>query len=230
MSAHGRVTLTLAALLCATVLTGLLWRRRADRCYSLLAYLVAMVAYQPLVLLWPAIFWEYSFYVRKEATLNVLKLAIAGELAWRSFRLFPGALARVRVLIGPAILIAFLLIPTVFAGDPAAVISTLNARVQFWTVVAFCLTGIFVGYYRLPIGDLQRAVVLGMATYLGVFAGLLELLRVFGFDSARVAVSLANGWAYSAMLVWWARVVWRRQEEPGLTPELVALLRARAHA
>src|SRR6476661_2504614 len=90
------VTLALLA-----ILAGLFVRRRAHLCWSFVGYLVTGLVCNALMTFWPEQFFRLWFYSLEQDLLVALKLAIAAELTYRTFRAFPGAAARVRVLLAP---------------------------------------------------------------------------------------------------------------------------------
>src|SRR5437867_4449311 len=80
------------------VLIGLFARRRAHLCWSFVAYLATVFVCNSLESLWPDQFFRQWFYLLTQGLFDALKLAVAAELTYRTFRAFPGAAARVRVL------------------------------------------------------------------------------------------------------------------------------------
>jgi hypothetical protein len=229
MSAHGRL-LGLSLILGVVVLVGLFRRRRVGRCYSLVAYLLALTICEGLVFLWPARFWNYHFYVFKESAYGAAKLILVAELAWRTFRVFRGTHMRLRVLAGPGLIAATIAIIKLSSGTPlrkgswADAISVSHADVQGWIVWALVAMALLVYYYSLPLDPLHWAVVLGLGYYLGFLASTSSLLHLFGFDRARLPISLINGYAYAVLMLWWIYAAWR--PEHGLPEEVAEIQKA----
>ncbi len=67
--------------------------------------------------------------------------------------------------------------------------------------------------YQIPIGDWQRAIVLGFAPYLLVFVTLHEPAGAAGLAGARRESALLDSLAYLALVLFWTHAAWR-QDEP----------------
>jgi hypothetical protein len=190
------------------LLTGMLWRGRVRHCWSFAAYLAAVLVGNTLVSAWPSRFYTHTFWVAKQGVYDVLKAAIALELAWRAFHAFPGAMRTAR-----AVLLTLLAVSTfslaalgprsyskVWEWQPAV------ATAALWLLTA---TALMVVWYQVPVSDWQRAIMLGLSVYLLVFVSLLDLLGRRGWELGPL-VSAAETAAYLALLVFWNRVAWRR--------------------
>jgi len=75
-----------------------------------------------------------------------------------------------------------------------------------WLLAA---TALLVVFYQVPIGDWQRAIMLGLAPYLLVFVTLLSVLRRHGW-ALRAEVGLVDSLAYLGLVLFWAHAAWRR--------------------
>lgn len=159
--------------------------------------------------LWPARFYNASFWMLKQGVYDVLKMALALELAWRTLGEFPGAWRTARVvllaLLGLSTAALFLLTPrssyrTLWEWQPSV------ATAAVWLLTA---TALLVVWYQVPIHDFQRAIMLGLAPYLLVFVTLLDLLRRHGWK-VRAEVGLADSLAYMGVVFFWAWAAWRR--------------------
>ena len=119
-------------------------------------------------------------------------MAVALELAWRAFSAFPGRLAHgagraARRCSALSTLSLAWLTPrssyeTLWEWQPGVVTAAV------WLLTA---TALLVVFYQVPIGDWQRAIMLGLAPYLLVFVTLLSLLRRHGW-AVRAEVGLAR--------------------------------------
>jgi hypothetical protein len=197
--------------LCAA-LAGLIARERAGQCWSFVVYLCGMLTCESLVLLWPRTFYVQDFWMIKQALYDVLKTAVALELAWQVVRAFPGALRTARrsalVLLAGAVLLLGL-------GRHTAhyeIIFLWQPRVVACTALLFSLTALLVAWYHLPIRALHRAILGGFAVYLAFFVTLLHLFARWGWDG-RVPLGLLDAAAYLTLSVYWARAAWVRTEE-----------------
>src|ERR1700741_1773931 len=77
-------------------LAGLVARHRARLSWSFVAYLSTIVVSNTLISVWPDTFFVPSFYLLKQALYDCLRLALAIELAYRTFQAFPGAQSTAR--------------------------------------------------------------------------------------------------------------------------------------
>jgi hypothetical protein len=191
------------------LLMGMALRGRLGLCWSFGAYVIAILAGNTLVTLAPERFYTPAFWVLKQGVYDVLKMAVAIELALRSFAAFRGALRSARavlvVLLGASTLWLGWLTPrssyhTLWEWQPGVVTATV------WLLAA---TALMVVLYQVPIGEWQRAIMLGFAPYLLVFVTLINVLRRHGWE-LRAEVGLVDSLAYLGLVVFWARVAWRR--------------------
>src|SRR5438034_4085590 len=80
-------------------LAGIVARRRWASCWSFTGYLAVILVCNSLVSFWPDRFFQPWFWMVRTAFYDVLKVAIAVELAYRTFQAFPGAQATARRLL-----------------------------------------------------------------------------------------------------------------------------------
>ncbi len=162
------------------LLFGMLRRERLRQCWAFGAYVIAVLAGNTLVSLWPARFLTPSFWVLKQAAYDLLKLAIALELLYRMLRAFPGTWRTARLVV-----LALL-------GVSAFVLAALTPRSSVWTMwewqpsvvtaAIWLLTAValLVVWYQVPVPNWPRAIMLGLAPYLLVFLTHRRLLRRLG--------------------------------------------------
>lgn len=195
------------------VLAGIVVRRRARLCWVFPLYVVAIIAGNSLQSLWPTQFHTPEFWIVKQRVYDALKLLLALELAWRAFRLFPGALRTARTVLGAilgatTLVVAFVTPPagysTMWQWQPSIVTGTL------WM---FTATALLVVWYQVPVHDWQRAIMLGLVSYLVVFVLYMDLLRRFGWEH-HLAVGWLDVFAYLALCIFWAWAAWRRDPIP----------------
>ena len=207
-----------AVILTTAALAGIIVRRRVGVCWTFVVYLGVIALADLLVILWPDQFWRLWFYVGKEFVINVLRLAVALELTYRTFRAFPSAQATVRgVLL--LVLMATLAV-VVGTGDlappeGAPALGPLASRVQprVLSGAIWLLTGVagLILWYRLPVHPLHKAILVGLVPYLLVFSFSLNLLESRGWEILPV-VSYLHTLAFLAVLVYWTFTAWRPDE------------------
>ena len=176
------------------VLVGLFARRRAHLCWSFVAYLATGLVCNSLMSFWPDQFYRQWFYLLTQGLANAMKLAIAAELTYRTFRAFPGAAARVRLFLAPLFLVPVLFVTKVPAGAAFEdLVRLYQPQMQtgvIWIMVAITL---LIAWYRVPVHAMHRAILIGFASYLLIFTTLLNVLRDYGFDNLRSFIGVADG-------------------------------------
>ncbi len=194
------------------LLVGMLRRGRWRECWSFTAYVIATLTGNTLVSLWPARFLTPSFWIYKQATYDLLKLAIALELLYRAVRAFPGTWRAARLMVlallgGSAFALAALTprssYRTIWEWQPSVVTAAI------WLLAGVAL---IVVWYQVPVSAWARTIMLGFAPYLLVFLIFVDLLRRHGWrlnPDAGVVASLA----YLALVAFWARAAWRKTPE-----------------
>src|SRR5207244_13438043 len=96
MTAHQVLIADAVKILVLLTLAGIVARRRWASCWSFTGYLAVILVCNSLVSFWPERFFQPWFWMVRTALYDVLKVAIAVELAYRTFQAFPGARATVR--------------------------------------------------------------------------------------------------------------------------------------
>jgi hypothetical protein len=206
----------LAVVILATVVTlaGLIVRGRARQCWSFVAYLCAVVSCGLLYI--QERFYTPEFWMARQAIFDVLKTAVALEMAWQVVRAFPGALRTARVfalalLAGSTTLLAAGLS---HSASYYTVLFAWQPRIVACTALLFTLTALLVAWYHLPIRSLHRAIMGGFTVYLAFFATVLGILqRSWHSDEARFWYGRVDTFAYLALVIYWAQAAWARAEE-----------------
>lgn len=208
-----------------TILVGLFVRRRAHVCWSFVAYLAWALICNSLISFLPDQFYSQWFYQLMQGGFDALKLAIAAELTYRTFRAFPGAAARVRVLLAPLFLVPALFVSKVPAdASYEEWLRLYQPQVQtgvIWIMVAITL---LIAWYRVPVHAMHRAILMGFACYLLTFTTMMNLLRDFGLDNLRRFMSVADTYAYLLLLVGWAYAAWVPARRPVLALDVLKRL------
>lgn len=219
-----------AVLLLLATLAGLLARRRARVSYAWTAYMACVATGELLLVCWPRVFWNWSFFVAKETLYSALKLALALEMAALVFSRFPGARATVRraLLLGLAAVLWALL-----EGGPierpglSGIALALQPRLANGTAVTLMIVWGLIFWYHVPVHRLHRVVLRGLVPYLLLFTVALQLLARHGWDLRR-QLSYADAAAYLTMLLYWTVEAWRPEPAGGTPPAVAPLLGWRA--
>jgi hypothetical protein len=207
------------ALLAALV--GIVVRRRADLCWAFPAYVVVILVSNCLQSFWPERFYNPEFWLAKQRAYDVLKLVLALELAWRAFRLFPGALRTARIVL--AAIIGATTLTVVFVTPPAdySTFWAWQPSIVTGTLWLFTATALLVVWYQIPVHDWQRAIMMGLVSYLVVFVLYMDLFRRLGWEH-RELVGLLDVVAYLALCIFWAWAAWRRDPPMALERQKAA--------
>ncbi len=195
------------------LLTGMVVRGRLGLCWTFGLYVLAILVGNTLVTLAPQRFYTPSFWVLKQGVYDVLKMAIAIELTWRAFAAFPGAWRTARVVLLVLLVTSALFLAWLTPRSSFHTLAEWQPGVVTAAVWLLTATALLVVFYQVPIGDWQRAIMLGLAPYLLVFVTWLSLLRSYGW-ALRTEVSLIDALAYLGVVLFWARAAWRR-DAPG---------------
>jgi len=212
-------------------LAGILARRRWSSCWSFTTYLAVILVCNSLVSFWPERFYQPWFYLVRTGLYDGLKVAIAIELAYRTFQAFPGAQATARRLL----LLLVIASSTVLMAIPwdssyGAALFEWEPRILTATIWLLNALAVVVIWYRVPIHAYHKAILLGFVPYLLVFTILLRLLNHYGWAVLPVVQS-AEPAAYLLLMGWWAWAAWEPEAVADVSPEVLHRLqpwRARA--
>jgi hypothetical protein len=199
------------------LIAGIVWRGRARLCWSFALYVPATLVGNSLATFWPTHFLNPSFWVLKQGVYDALKVAIALELAWRALSAFPGAARAARKVI-----LALLVLSTLALGlltPPSSYMTVWDWQPRVTTAALWLLTAtaLMVVWYQLPVHDWQRAIMLGLAPYLLLFASLLSFLHRQGWG-ARESISNLAATAFCFVVLFWTRAAWRADAAPESPP------------
>jgi hypothetical protein len=204
--------------LLVAVLAGLYVRGRSERCLAIVAYLWAALLGNSLTTFWPDIFFNYDFWMRRQALFDVLKLLVGVEIALRAFRIFPGARATWERLLAASIVVATTLGFWFLPRDaPYAVLFAHQPQIIAGTVWLFTITSLVIVHYRIPIDPWHRAILLSFVPYQLVFTIVLTTIRSLGV-SLHPAMSFLDSAAYLVLIAYWAQTAWRREEPLEVSP------------
>jgi hypothetical protein len=217
----------------AVVVAGVVARQRYRVWFFFPLFLAVSLACTVMMLVWPAEFYTPDFWQGKENALNLLRFAMALELAYRTFRAFPGALTTLRwvlLLVLGATLLAVIAVSGAGSSDIQSFMADLQPRVLNGTIWLFTAIAALILWYRLPVDAFHKAVLLGYVPFLLVFTVSLNAWAALAAWTAagwQKAWYVTNGYqiAYLALMVHWARAAWRRVEEPTRPPGVQTTLR-----
>jgi len=204
--------------LLVAALAGLYLRGRSGRCLAIVAYLWAALLGNALTTFWPDIFFNYEFWMRRQALFDVLKLLVGVEIALRAFRIFPGARATWERLLAASIVVATTLGFWFLPRDaPYGVLFAHQPQIIAGTVWLFTITSLVIVHYRIPIDPWHRAILLSFVPYQLVFTIVLTAIRSLGV-SLHPAMSFLDSAAYLVLIAYWAQTAWRREEPLEVSP------------
>lgn len=204
--------------LLAVTLVGMLVRGRWASWYSFAAYVAAVTASSLAFLAWPSLYNEDIWAVHVNV-VNVLRFAVALELAARTFRAFPGARSALRPVLLAVLLVTLALVSGVSGADldyrtflREQQPRLLNGSVWLYTAIAGLIL-----WYRLPIARFPKTVLLSYVPYLFFELVYLHVFVERGWEVH--AVGYANQAAYLVLAAWWAWAAWRLDppSRPGST-------------
>lgn len=206
----GQLLVAFAAIaLEATLLAAILIRRRYATCLSFALYVTAVLVPGVLFAVWPERFYTVENYFLRETVHNLLKFAIALELGYRTFRVFPGALSVARkVALLILSLVALMAIAGISLNGPATgMAAEWHARVLNGTI--WLLTGIaaVILWYRLPVAPFHKAILVGFVPYLLVFSVGMRAVVELGLQESHL-FHRVHTVAYVALLFYWNRAAW----------------------
>jgi hypothetical protein len=211
-------------LLVLLTLAGIIARRRWRVCWSFTAYLGVILICNSLVSFWPDRFYQPWFWIVRTALYDGLKVAIAVELAYRTFQAFPGAQATARrVLFLLVIVSSALLMALPWDSSYGGALFEWEPRILTATIWLLNALAVVVIWYRVPIHAYHKAILLGFVPYLLVFTILLRLLRHYGWDILPV-VQAAEPLAYMLLMGWWAWAAWEPEGVPDVSPAVLQAL------
>src|SRR5712692_4416963 len=206
-------------------LTGAFARHRYRVWIFFPLFLAVSLVCTVLMLFWPRQFYTLDFWQGKENALNLLRFSMALELAYRTFRAFPGALATLRwVLLLVLVTTLFAVIAVSGGGsDFQSFMADLQPRVLNGSIWLFTAIAALILWYRLPVDPFYKAILLSYVPFLLVFTVSMNAWAALG---AWTATGWQKAWfvtyayqlAYLALMVHWSYAAWRRVEEPARPP------------
>jgi hypothetical protein len=207
------VLLFVALLLIGATCAGIVKRGRFRICRMFLLFLVTVYITDILAEFWPDQFWTRNFWLFRESLHNVLRFAVALEVAYFAFRSFPGARSTARsllLLLLTTTLAAVLTASWELRRQPDFVEIIGQIQLPQLIGIIWLLMGItvLILWYRLPVDRMHKAILLGWIPFLLVFSGSLKLAYAYGWDDLIPKVNLVNQFAYLSLMTFWAVAAW----------------------
>jgi len=153
------------------VALGLVVRRRWTLSGFFAAYIAFVLVINPMVVWWPDRFFRRWFFLVILPAMDVLKLGIGLEVAWRTLRPFPGARSAslrvvLAVLAATAISAAFVLMGADI-GEFAVATGQLFPRIKTGTICLMAATLVVARWYHVPVHPFHSALLTTFVLYLG---------------------------------------------------------------
>jgi len=199
-----------------TVMAGLILRGRWRLSVFFSTYVAAALGGSLVTVLWPERFFTQAFWVVMQTVFDVLKLAIALEVGWRTFRVFPGAFSVARrtvlmVLIATTVAVISVPLAGAAASSYETAISEFHPRVIDGSIWLMASVLAVAHWYRVPVHRFHGAVLTSLAVYLAFYSTLLRLFAFYDFERLRPYVNFLDRTAYLLLVCWWACVAWRAE-------------------
>ena len=188
------------------------------RCVSFTAYVAAILVLDNLVAYWPERFWNWAFWNFKQSTYDVLKFAVALELAVRALAAFPGSWKMARRINTAVLLVSAA--AWLFVGAPGRPLA------HTATIWLFAGTALVATYFHIPLHAWHRAILYGFTAYLTIFSTIVNIWtrHEFAKDLVKILGSI-DQFAYVLLLGYWAYAAWRPAETfEGADPEVLRKL------
>jgi hypothetical protein len=207
----------------AAVLAGVLVRHRYRSWWFFTLFLAATLVSTLMMALWPHRFYTKGFWQAKETAQNLIRFAMALELAYRTFRAFPGALATARWVVLLVLAVTFAVVAgSEGSADYPSFLAELHPRVLNGSIWLFTAIAALILWYRLPVDPFHKAVLLSYVPFLLVFTVCMNVLGSLGragWDRGWL-LRYVNQLAYLMLMLYWARAAWRRLEAPTRPPDV----------
>jgi len=205
----------------AIVLAGVVVRGRYRTWCFLALFLAATLVSSVTMMAWPGRFYTKGFWQGKETALNFIRFAMALELAYRTFRAFPGALATARWALLFVLAVTFTVVVAWGGGaDYRSFLGAVQPRVLNGSIWLFTPIAAIILWYRIPVDHFHKSVLLSYVPFLLIFTVCMNVLGSVGpagWDRAW-SVRYLNQLAYVGLMIYWGRAAWRRVEEPARPP------------
>jgi hypothetical protein len=198
-----------SSLLLLTALAGLLLRGHWRSWYSFALYAALMPSFTLLYLL-DGRFYAKDVWMVEQSLINAVRVAMALELAGRTFRAFPGARSTLNVVVMLVVVTTVALARPSYDPDHDYLnfVVNLQPRLISGSVWLFTAIAALILWYRLPVLPFRKAILLSYLPYLIVSTAFLNVLKEYGWDRLHVLQYL-NQAVYLALVSFWVRTAWK---------------------
>jgi hypothetical protein len=196
-------TLQLAILFAALIV------RRHYRLLPLFTLYVGTVALTSLLL---GLLYSWETWMAYQVSVAALRFGVALELTYGIFGAFPAAASTARRVTFALLVVTAATAMSVGPGDYRHFNTIILPRLATGTVWILTALAALVLWYRVPLGVLQKAILIGLAPYLIVFTVMMNLLASFGWRH-REWVGYVDTLSYLALITYWCWVAWRTAPE-----------------
>jgi len=192
---------------------GLIVRGRWRLSIFFVAYALSNVV-TVVVYFWPARFYTQAFWILTQASSDILKIGLAIEIGWKTFRRFPGAIRAIRGMALAVIAITiFMSLEMPLTNGRSSSFETaledFNPRIMDGTIWLIAAMLAVAWFYRVPIHAFHRSVLTLVALYSAFFGTLLRLFGTYTFEVYRPYANAINFVVGAVIWSWWTYLAWR---------------------
>src|SRR5450432_3115430 len=161
---------------------------------------------------WNTRIWET--WLIGQVVVAALRFGVALELSQVIFGAFRAAAVTARRVVFVILIVTALTAMSVTGPDVTYVQfnGEMVPRLATGAIWIFTALAALVLWYRLPLGDLQKAILMGYAPYLLIFTVGMNLLTGIGWH-LRSWVGYVDTLTFFALVHYWCRVAWRTASE-----------------
>jgi len=198
------------------IAAGLIMRGRWRLSLSFAGYIALGLTGHLLVLVSPELFFTGPFWMVVQSGFDILKLGIALEAGWWTFRAFPGAASVARktgLLILALTAVAANAVPLVSPNSSSfeTALVSFHPRVSDGAIWLMAAILAIAHWYRVPVHRFHAALLTSLAVYLAFFTWLLRLFAGRDFDAVRGYVNALDPAVFLLLSCWWAHIAWRAE-------------------
>lgn len=191
-------------------------RWRLSLCFT--AYVLSLFGSEFLIDVWREKFWTTDFWVLRQAVHDLLKMGVALEVGWMTFRLFPGAASAARkaalgILGIMAVATMSLPLLQLAQGWATMHIARLHPPLLAGTIWLMTAVLAIARWYRVPVHPFHGGILGSLASYMALFSGLLTVMGWYGLETIRSLFGRVDPPAFVLMTCWWVYLAWRPQGE-----------------
>lgn len=165
------------------------------------------------------VWYTWDTWMVHQVTVATLRFVFALELAYSIFGAFPAAAMTARRVTFAVLIVTAVTLMSVVDGE--VTYTRFNAelvpRLATGAVWIFTALAALVLWYRLPLAELQRAILLGYAPFLLIFTVAMNLLASIGWQ-VRDWVGYVSTISFFVLIHYWCHVAWRSAPAVAVRP------------